>query len=130
MRKRAVCGMCQGGCDVVVTVRGRSDRPRLRRRGIGSRAALLAWRACPDALYGEQRIMHPMVRDAGRANCGAFHGTRRSTDPAELVRAVVEAGGPCAMASVFRSRRFGHARDAHGGRGAVRCFRVSVRRTI
>ena len=37
----------------------------------------------------------------GRANCGAFHGTKALDRSAELVRAVVEAGGPCAMASYF-----------------------------
>ena len=99
MRKRAVCGMCQGGCDVVVTVEdGRiarvsadaeSDRGRLCSRGAHA----------PDALYGEQRIMHPMVRDAGTGELRRASWDEALDRAAELVRAVAVAGGPRAMAS-------------------------------
>lgn len=101
MRKRAVCGMCQGGCDVVVTVEdGRiarvsadaeSDRGRLCSRGAHA----------PDALYGEQRIMHPMVRDAGTGELRRASWDEALDRAAELVRAVAVAGGPRAMASYF-----------------------------
>ena len=101
MRKRAVCGMCQGGCDVVVTIEdgrivrvaadGESERGRLCARG--------AFAA--EALYGEQRIMHPMVRDAetGELVCTSWDEALDRT--AELIRAVVDDCGPQAMASYF-----------------------------
>lgn len=101
MQKRAVCGMCQGACDVVVTVEG-GRIARVRADADSERGRLCARGAfAPDALYGEQRIMHPAVRDAGTGELRRASWDEALGRAAELMRSVMDAGGPHAMASYF-----------------------------
>lgn len=103
MRKKVTCGLCQGACDVVVDIEDgriakvRADKESPRGR-VCPRAAHTA-----EALYGEQRIMHPMVRDGKRGE-GKLHAVSwdEALDrAAELIDEVVEAHGAQAFATYF-----------------------------
>ena len=101
MLKRTKCGMCQGACDVVVTVDdGRITRVRAdaesKRGRLCARGAL-----APDALYGEQRIMHPLIRDVETGELRRASWEEALDRAASLMRAVADAYGSESLASYF-----------------------------
>ena len=103
MRKKVICGLCQGACDVVVDiedgriakVRADKDSPRGR---VCPRAARTA-----EALYGEARILHPMIREGKRGEGRLRQATwdEALDRAAELIRGVVDAHGARAFATYF-----------------------------
>lgn len=124
MQKKCLCGMCQGACHVVVEIEDdrivkvmpdrESDRSRL-----CPRAAHTA-----DALYGQTRIMHPLVREGERGEGKLRRATwdEALDRAAELVRGVVERHGARAMVSYFGRGVLGTpvARLAKGSEAFVR----------
>lgn len=103
MRKKCICGLCQGACDVVVdiedgriaAVRADKESPRGRVCPRGARTA--------EALYGDARILHPMIREGKRGEGKLRRATwdEALDRAAELIRGVVEAHGARAFATYF-----------------------------
>ena len=103
MRKKVICGLCQGACDVevdieegrIAKVRADKDSPRGR---VCPRAARTA-----EALYGEERILHPMIREGKRGEGRLRQATwdEALDRAAELIRGVVDAHGARAFATYF-----------------------------
>lgn len=103
MQKKCVCGMCQGACDVVVDiedgriakVRADKDSPRGRVCPRGARTA--------EALYGDQRIMHPMIREGERGEGRLREATwdEALDHAAKLIRNVIDRHGARAFATYF-----------------------------
>lgn len=103
MQKECICGLCQGGCDVVVEiendritkVRANKNSPRGRVCPRGART--------PEALYGRQRILHPMVRDGarGEGKLRAVSWDEALDTAARLISEVTSSFGPRAFATYF-----------------------------
>ncbi len=103
MSKKAICGLCQGACDVIVDiedgriakVRADKDSPRGRVCPRGARTA--------DALYGEARILHPMIREGERGEGRLRPATwdEALDRAAELIRGVIGRHGARAFATYF-----------------------------
>ena len=103
MRKKVICGLCQGACDVevdiedghIAKVRADKDSPRGR---VCPRAARTA-----EALYGKERILHPMIREGKRGEGRLRQATwdEALDRAAELIRGVVDAHGARAFATYF-----------------------------
>lgn len=103
MKKKAICGLCQGACDVVadiedgriVKVRADRESPRGRVCPRGARTA--------EALYGPQRILHPMVRtgERGEGKLKEVTWDEALDRAAELIKGVIGAHGARAFATYF-----------------------------
>lgn len=103
MRKKAICGLCQGACDVVVDiengriakVRADKESPRGRVCPRGARTA--------EALYGPQRILHPMVREGERGEGKLRQATwdEALDRAAQLIQGVIDDHGARAFATYF-----------------------------
>lgn len=103
MRKKAICGLCQGACDVVVDiedgriakVRADKESPRGRVCPRGARTA--------EALYGPQRILHPMIREGERGEGKLRRATwdEALDRAAGLIQQTIDAHGARAFATYF-----------------------------
>ena len=98
MRKKVICGLCQGACDVEVDIEdGRIAKVRADKESPRGRVCPRAARAA-EALYGEERILHPMIREGKRGEGRLRQATwdealDRALDAAECIisRGVTEA---------------------------------------
>lgn len=103
MQKKAICGLCQGACDVTVNIEnGRITKVRADKESARGRVCPRGARTA-EALYGPQRILHPMVRTGARGE-GALKEV--SWDEAldrcaELIRGVADAHGSRSFATYF-----------------------------
>lgn len=103
MRKNVICGLCQGACDVTVDiedgritkVRADKDSPRGRVCPRGARTA--------EALYGDARIMYPMIREGERGEGKLRRATwdEALDRAAALIRSVIDTHGARAFATYF-----------------------------
>ncbi|HIS40445.1 MAG TPA: molybdopterin-dependent oxidoreductase [Candidatus Aphodovivens avistercoris] len=103
MQKKVICGLCQGACDVVVDVEdGRIAKVRADKDSPRGRLCPRAARA-PEALYGEARILHPMVREGerGEGRLRAVSWDEALDRAAELIRGVIDRHGARAFATYF-----------------------------
>ena len=103
MIQKATCGLCQGGCQVKLTmedgriVKVEPDRESPRGR-LCARGALV-----PKLLYGEGRLTHPLIRTGARGE-GSFRQAtwEEALDlAAEKLKAVADQYGGRALASYF-----------------------------
>lgn len=103
MRKKAICGLCQGACDVVVDIEdGRIVKVRADKESPRGRVCPRGART-HEALYGSARIMHPMVREGERGEGKLRPATwdEALDRAAELIRDVIDAHGARAFATYF-----------------------------
>ena len=103
MRKKVICGLCQGACDVEVDIEdGRIAKVRADKESPRGRVCPRAARTA-EALYGKERILHPMIREGKRGEGRLRQATwdEALDRAAELIRGVVDAHGARAFATYF-----------------------------